>query len=91
MLTGISNEGFVLGMAVLAAALAVMPAFGAGVGQGRAAGDAVQAIARQPEAKGDILQTMIIGQAITETSGIYGLIISLIILFTFAYPILGMF
>ena len=35
---------------------------------------------RQPEAKADIIQTMILGQAVAETSGIYGLIIAIIIL-----------
>jgi F-type H+-transporting ATPase subunit c len=80
-MTQITNEGFVLGMSAIAAAIAIMPAFGAGLGQGRAAGEAATAVGRQPEARGDIMITMIVGQAMSETSGIYGMIISLIILF----------
>lgn len=91
MLTGITNEGFALGMSLIAAAIAILPAFGAGLGQGHAAGQAAQGVARQPESKNSIMQTMIVGQAISETSGIYGMIISFLILFMFAMPLLGMF
>ena len=84
----ITNEGFVLGMSVIAAAIAIMPAFGAGLGQGHAAGAAAAAVGRQPEARGDIMVTMIVGQAMSETSGIYGMIISLIILF--GNPFIGL-
>jgi len=84
----ITNEGFILGMSAIAAAIAILPAHGAGIGQGHAAGMAAAAVGRQPEAKGDIMVTMIVGQAMAETSGIYGMIISLIILF--ANPIIGL-
>jgi F-type H+-transporting ATPase subunit c len=51
------------------------------LGQGRIAATAVESIARQPEAAGSIRTTMIIGLAMAETSGIYGLLIAFIMLF----------
>ncbi|GAA0122905.1 MAG: ATP synthase F0 subunit C [Clostridium argentinense] len=77
---GISSEAFVLGCSAIGAGIAVLAAFGPGLGQGYAAGKAAEAVARQPEAKADIIQTMILGQAVAETSGIYGLIIAIILL-----------
>lgn len=85
---GITNEGFVLGMSALGAGLAMTAAIGAGLGQGQAAGQAAAAVGRQPEAKGDIMQTMILGSAIAETSGIYGLFIAIMLIFV--NPLIGM-
>jgi len=78
---GITNEGFILGMSALAAGIAMIAAALSGLGQGNATGKAVEAVGRQPEAKGDIQQVMIIGLAMTETSGIYGLAVAIILLF----------
>ena len=84
---GITNEGFVLGMSALAAGFTMIAAALSGLGQGQATGKAAEAVGRQPEAKGDIQQVMIIGLAMTETSGIYGLIVSMVLLF--ANPLIG--
>ena len=54
---------------------------GPGLGQGYAAGKASEAVGRQPEAQGDIIKTMLIGQAVGETCGIYSLIVALILIF----------
>ena len=70
MLDGISSEAFVYGMSAIGAAIAVFTGVGPGIGQGLAAAKAVEAVGRQPEAKGDIIQTMILGQAVAETTGI---------------------
>ena len=80
-MSGITDVGFITGLQYIAAGIAIIPAFGAAIGQGRAAADAVTAVGRQPEARGDIMITMIVGQAITETSGIYGLIVALLLIF----------
>ena len=85
---GITNEGFVLGMSALGAGIAMMAAALSGLGQGQATGKAVEAVGRQPEAKGDIQQVMIIGLAMTETSGLYGLAVAIIL--TFVNPFIGM-
>ena len=56
-------------------------AIGPGVGEGNAVGKALEAMARQPEMAGDLRTNMILGCAITETTGIYSLVISLLLLF----------
>ena len=78
---GITNEGFIIGMSVLAAGIAMIPAAVAGLGQGLATGKAVEAVGRQPEAASAIRSTMITGLALTETSGIYGLIVAMALIF----------
>ena len=44
-----------------------------------AAGKAVEAVGRQPEAKSDIIQVLLTGAAVAETTGIYALIIAIIL------------
>lgn len=72
---------FALGMAFVGAGLAVLTGIGPGIGQGYAAGKAVEAIGRQPEAAGTIRTTMIIGQALAETTGLYGLLVAIFLIF----------
>ena len=65
----------------IAAALAVAIAtIGPGIGQGLAASKAMEAIARQPEASGDIRTSLILALAFMEALTIYGLLIAFIIL-----------
>ena len=63
------------------AGLAVMTGIGPGIGQGFAAGKGTEAVGNQPEAKGDIMSTMLLGCAVAESTGIYGLVIAIILLF----------
>jgi len=86
-MTGISPEAFVLGMSAIGAGCIGIAALGIGIGQGFAAGKAVEGIARQPEAQGDIIKVMVVGQAIAETTGIFSFIVSLVLLF--ANPLVG--
>lgn len=73
---------------VLAAALAVgLAAIGPGIGQGNAAGRAVEGIARQPEAEGKIRGTLLLSLAFMEALTIYGLVVALVLLF--ANPFAG--
>ncbi len=66
----------------LAAALSVgIAAFGCGIGMGSGINGACSGIARNPEASGKITVAMIIGLALIESLTIYGLVISLILLF----------
>ncbi len=74
--TGLGKFGAGIG-----AGIAVFTGFGTGIGQGFAAGKALEAVGRQPEAVGAIRSTMIIGQAVAETTGIYGTIIAIILIF----------
>jgi F-type H+-transporting ATPase subunit c len=75
----VPNEFFRSGMAYIGAGIAVLTGFGTAIGQGIAASKAVEAVGRQPEAAGKITSTMLIGQAVAETTGLYGLIIAFIL------------
>ena len=59
---------------------------GAALGQGRIGASALEGIARQPEAAGRIQTAMIIALALVESLAIYGLLVSLIILFVVGIP-----
>lgn len=56
-------------------------AIGPAIGEGNAVGKALEGMARQPETSSTLRTNMIIGCAITETTGIYSLLIALLILF----------
>ena len=84
---GITNEGLVLACSAIGVGLAMIAGVGPGIGQGIAAGHGAAAVGRNPGAKGDIMSTMLLGQAVAETTGLYSLVISLILLF--ANPLLG--
>lgn len=56
-------------------------AIGAGLGIGRIGGSAMEAIARQPEATGDIRSTMIIVAALVEGVALFAVIVCLLCLF----------
>jgi F-type H+-transporting ATPase subunit c len=67
---------------VIAAGLAIgLGAIGPGIGQGTAAGQAVEGIARQPEAEGKIRGTLLLSLAFMEALTIYGLVVALVLLF----------
>ncbi|MBP3461976.1 MAG: ATP synthase F0 subunit C [Tyzzerella sp.] len=83
----ITNEGLVLACSAIGVGLAMIAGVGPGIGQGIAAGQGAAAVGRNPGAKGDIMSTMLLGQAVAETTGLYSLVISLILLF--ANPLLG--
>lgn len=74
------SQSFVMGMSALAAGICTLSGLGSGLGQGIAAGKAAEAVGRQPEARGSIMSTMLVGQAVAETCSVYGLIIALILL-----------
>lgn len=58
-------------------------AIGPAIGEGNAVSKALEGMARQPEAASNLRTNMILGCAITETTGIYSLVISLLLLFVF--------
>lgn len=67
--------------AALGAAIAVgLGALGAGIGDGMVTGNAVQALARQPEARGSVLTTMFISVGLIEALPIIGVVIAFILL-----------
>ena len=78
----ITGEQFIKALALLAAGIAMgFGAIGPGIGEGFVGGKACEAIGRRPDEANLITKTMIIGQAISETTGIYALVVALILIF----------
>ena len=69
---------------LLAAGIAIgFGAIGAGIGEGIAAGRALEAMGRNPSMKDELFTRMIIAMAITESTSIYALVITFLLLFAF--------
>ncbi len=80
--TAIKGTDLVDAFALLAAGICMgFGAIGPGVGEGFAAGKACEGIARNPEQSQLITRTMLIGQAVSESTGIYSLVIALLLIF----------
>ena len=76
------NEALiVIGKALGAGLCMGIGAIGPAIGEGNAVGKALEGMARQPEEAGALRTNMILGCAITETTGIYALVVALLILF----------
>ena len=71
----------ILGCCALGAGMAMIAGIGPGIGEGNAVAKACEAIGRQPESKGDVTTTMLMGCAIAETTGLYALVIAILLLF----------
>ena len=71
------------GLVAIGAGLAIMTGMFTGIGQGLAASKAVEAVGKNPEAVGEIRSTLIIGCALAETCAIYGMLISVLLIFVF--------
>jgi len=84
----ITGRALILACSAIGAGLAMIAGIGPGIGQGYAAGKGAESVGRQPEAQADIVRTMLLGAAVAETTGIYGLIVALILLF--ANPLIGL-
>ena len=56
-------------------------AIGPALGEGNAVGKALEGMARQPENANQLRLNMLIGCGVTETTGIYSLVIAILILF----------
>lgn len=69
-------------MALLAAGLCMgIGAIGPGIGEGFTARSAVDWISRNESATADLTRIMLVGQAVAESTGIYALVISLVLIF----------
>ncbi len=76
------NEAIMIAAKAIGAGLCMgIGAIGPAIGEGNAVGKALEGMARQPESAGTLRTNMILGCAITETTGIYSLVIALLILF----------
>ena len=77
----INGQDLIKACSAIGAGLAVIAGIGPGVGQGIAAGYGASAVGRNPGAKGDVMSTMLLGQAVAETTGLYGLLVAMLLLF----------
>lgn len=78
------NKGgvaLILAASAIGAGFAMFAGIGPGIGQGYAAGKAAEAVGKRPKLQGVIVKTMLLGQAVAQTTGIYSLIIALLLLF----------
>jgi F-type H+-transporting ATPase subunit c len=71
------------GLVAIGGGIAILAGMMTGFGQGYAAGKAVEAVGRNPEAESKIRSMLILGAAIAETAAIYGMLIAFIILFVY--------
>ncbi|HIW57082.1 MAG TPA: ATP synthase F0 subunit C [Firmicutes bacterium] len=67
-------------LVAVGAGIAALACIGAGIGIGIATSKATEAIARQPEAKGDINKALLLGCALAEATAIYGFVIGIMII-----------
>ena len=75
------ERALVLMGCAIGAGLALIAGIGPGIGEGYAAGKALESIARQPELAGTIRSNMFVGIALAETTGIYGFVTGLLLIF----------
>ncbi len=74
-------RGIALAGCGIGAGCALIAGVGPGIGEGNAAAKALEAIGRQPESRADITSTMLLGVARAETTGIYGFVTGLLLIF----------
>lgn len=75
------ERAIILAGSAIGAGLAMIAGIGPGIGEGYAVGKACEAIGRQPECKSSVTSTMLLGCAVAETTGIYGFIVALLLMF----------
>ncbi|MBO5211945.1 MAG: ATP synthase F0 subunit C [Clostridia bacterium] len=73
--------GIIVGCCALGAGIAMVAGIGPGIGEGNAVAKACEAIGRQPESKGAVTSTMLMGCAVAETTGLYALVIAILLIF----------
>ncbi len=78
---GITGQDLVYACSAIGAGIALIAGVGPGIGQGYAAGQAAAAVGRNPGARGAVTTTMLLGQAVAETTGLYGLVVAIILMF----------
>ena len=74
-------KGIALAGCAIGAGCSLIAGIGPGIGEGNAVAKACEAIGRQPECKGQVTTTMLMGCAVAETTGLYALVIAILLLF----------
>lgn len=77
-----SGQDWLTVVSIAAAGITMMGgAIGAAIGEGRIAAAAMDALARQPDESGSITRALFVSLAMVESTAIFCLVISLILLF----------
>ncbi len=78
------EDAIIKAAALLGAGIAMgFGAIGPGIGEGFAAGKACEGVSKRPEEAALLTRTMLIGQAVSESTGIYSLVIAFVLIFSF--------
>ncbi|MEN8199513.1 MAG: ATP synthase F0 subunit C [Thermodesulfobacteriota bacterium] len=82
------GNALMLGLICIGAGLSIgLAGLGAGIGIGNVGQGATMGLARNPEVQPKLMVFMILGMALAESCAIYGLVVSLILLY--ANPLMG--
>ena len=84
------EKAIILAGCAIGAGIALIAGIGPGIGEGYAVGKSCEAIARQPESEGEVTSTMLLGCAIAETTGIYGFVTGLLLMFVVPRIFIGL-
>lgn len=76
-----ASGALILMFSAIGAGFAMIAGIGPGIGQGYAAGKGTEAVGKRPKLQPIIVRTMFLGQAVAQTTGIYALIIAIILIF----------
>lgn len=74
-------KGIALAGCALGAGISLIAGIGPGIGEGQAVAKALEAIGRQPECMSDVRTNMLLGCAVAETTGLYGFVTGLLLIF----------
>lgn len=87
-LISVQGDAFILMASAIGAGIAMIAGIGPGIGQGYAAGKGAEAVGKRPKFQSTVVKTMFLGQAVAQTTGIYALIIALVLMF--ANPLINL-
>ena len=83
-----SSNDIIAVVSIITAGITVaIGGIGPALGEGGALAQALDAIARQPDAADSITRTLFVGMAMVESTAIYALVVALVLLF--ANPFVG--
>jgi len=80
-LVNLPGASIVLAASAIGAGLSMIAGIGPGIGQGYAAGKSTEMTGKRPRHQSVIVRTMFLGQAIAQTTGIYAMIVALVLMF----------
>lgn len=84
-----AGSALIIAASAIGAGLAMIAGIGPGIGQGFAAGQGCEAIGKRPKLQILVIRVMLLGQAVAQSTGIYALIIAIVLMY--ANPLLTMY